>query len=49
MANVGGEVFISGAYSTSYNSVAVGITEGDAGLPTISQQTKAEEVNNTSR
>ncbi len=46
---VGGEVLIVGEYVVTYNSVAIGILEGDAGLPTLSQMTKAEPIANTSK
>lgn len=44
----GGEVLIAGEYTVTWNSVSVGMLEGDAGLPTIEQTTKAEAVDNTS-
>lgn len=46
---VGGEVLIVGEYTATYGGVALGIFEGDAGLPTLSQQTKAEPIANTSK
>lgn len=45
----GGETLICGEYTATYNSVALGIFEGDAGLPTLQQQSKAEPVANTSK
>jgi len=45
----GGEILIAGEYNLTLNGVAVGMFEGDAGLPTIEQVTHAEVVANTSR
>jgi hypothetical protein len=38
---------IAGQYTVTYNSVAVGYMEGDAGCPTIEHTMHAELVNNT--
>lgn len=45
----GGETIIAGQYTCTWNSVALGIMEGDAGLPTLSHQTKAEQLANSDR
>lgn len=44
----GGEIIVAGPYTATYNSVALGIFRGEAGVPTISQQSYADVVNNTS-
>lgn len=43
----GGESLLAGQYTVTWNSVSLGIMEGDQGVPTISQQTAAEMVGNT--
>lgn len=48
MATPGNEVLIAGQYTLTYNGVAVGMTEGDAGSPTIEQTVHSEPVNNSS-
>jgi hypothetical protein len=44
-----GEVILAGEYTVTYSGQAMGIMEGDAGLPTLSQQNKGEPVANTNR
>lgn len=48
MATPGNEILIAGQYTVTYNSVACGMMEGDAGSPTIEQTVHSEPVNNTS-
>ena len=43
----GGETLIAGSYTVTWNSVSVGMMEGDQGCPTLEQNTHAEMVNNT--
>lgn len=45
---VGGEVLVAGPYTVTYGGVAIGIQEGDSGLPTLDQQYASEPVANTS-
>jgi hypothetical protein len=49
MPGPAGEVLIAGEYTATWSGVSVGMFEGDASCPTISQQSKAEPVSNTSR
>ena len=43
-----GEPLIAGEYTVTYNGVALGMMEGDAGLPTLESVSKGEAVDNTS-
>jgi hypothetical protein len=45
---VGSETLVCGPYTATYGGVALGIFEGDGGLPTLEQQYAAEPVANTS-
>ncbi len=45
----GGEVLVAGQYIVTYNSVAVGIMEGDASVPTIEVQNKGKPIDSTDR
>lgn len=45
---VGGETFIAGEYTVSFNSVSLGILEGDSGLPSLEHTMAAEMIANTS-
>jgi hypothetical protein len=45
----GGESILAGEYTLSYNAIALGIFEGDAGLPTLMQTNKGEMVAKTSK
>jgi hypothetical protein len=45
---VGSETLIAGGYTATWNSVALGVFEGDAGLPTVEHTASAEEIGNTS-
>lgn len=45
---VGSESLISGPFTATYASVALGVFEGDSGLPTIERVDSAEDVGNTS-
>ena len=45
----GGEVLIAGQYTTSYSSAAMGIMEGDSGVPTVSQSNEGENIGNTDK
>lgn len=45
---VGSETLIAGPYTATWNSVALGIFEGDASLPTIERTDVVEDVGNTS-
>jgi hypothetical protein len=47
--SIGGAVFTAGQYTVSWNSVALGIMEGDASVPTIQHQNKAEPLANTDK
>lgn len=44
---VGSSVIASGRYTVTWNSVSLGIMEGDAGVPTIEVQTHHELINST--
>jgi hypothetical protein len=44
---VGGETIICGQYTVTWNSVALGIMQGDAGLPTIEHSYVEEPIANT--
>lgn len=44
---IGGAVFAAGRYSVVWNSLALGLMEGDSGLPTLSRINHAEPINNT--
>lgn len=44
----GNESIIAGAYTATWNGVALGIFEGDSGLPTLSHQIMAQNIDNTS-
>ena len=46
---VGSETLIAGQYTVTYNSSSMGIMEGDAGVPTISQSAHEENINNTDK
>lgn len=45
---VGSETLVAGGYTATWNSVALGIFEGDSGLPTNEHTVAAEDVGNTS-
>jgi hypothetical protein len=45
---VGGETLVVGPYTATWNSVALGVFEGDAGLPSLEHQAAGEDVGNTS-
>ncbi len=45
---VGSEVLIAGPYTATYNGVALGVFEGDAGLPTLERTDSEEAIGNTS-
>lgn len=47
MASINGATFIAGQYTVTYNGVAMGIMEGDDGVPTIEQTSHGEEIRNT--
>lgn len=44
---VGGESLICGQYTLTWNSTALGMMQGDAGLPTIEQSGKSEPIGNS--
>lgn len=44
---VGGEVLISGPYAATWNGVALGLTEGEGGLPTLTTMAKSKPVNSS--
>lgn len=46
---INGETLIVGPYVATYNGTAVGIAEGDAGVPTLVQEHKGQPVDNTDR
>ena len=41
---VGSETIVAGSYSATWNSVALGLFENDAGLPVLEQQSSSEPV-----
>jgi len=43
----GGEIVLAGAYNVTWNGAAVGMMEGDAGVPTLEQTTHVESINNS--
>jgi hypothetical protein len=45
---VGSETFIAGEYTVTFGGVALGIQEGDAGLPSLEHSMAAEPIANTS-
>lgn len=45
---VGGETFIVGPYTATWAGTALGIFEGDAGLPVMEHQIMTEDIANTS-
>lgn len=45
---VGSETLVVGPYTATWNSVALGVQEGDAGLPTLEFASSVEPVANTS-
>lgn len=45
---VGSETLIAGAYTATFNSVALGVFEGDSGVPTLEHTMASEPVGNTS-
>jgi len=47
MAAIGAPVFAVGQYSVTFDSVAVGLMQGEEGVPTLIPKTYAHEVNNT--
>ncbi len=49
MALPGSETIIVGPYNVTWNSVTVGMMEGEQGVPTLRQMTKAKRVDNTDR
>jgi hypothetical protein len=46
---VGGELLCDGEYNIVYNAIAVGLFEGDDGVPALGYSAKGERVNKTSR
>lgn len=46
---VGSETIIVGQYTATWNSVALGIMEGDAGVPTIYPAIKGQPIDNTDK
>lgn len=45
----GGETIICGQYTVTYGAVACGIMEGDAGVPTLEQTSKAAPLDSTDK
>lgn len=45
--SAGGEIFLAGQYLVTWDSLDMGIMEGDSGVPTIEQINHAELINNT--
>lgn len=43
----GGEILAAGQYTATYGGVALGMFEGDAGVPTLEHLVKSEPVDNT--
>lgn len=48
MATPGSETLVAGGYTATYGGVALGMFEGDQGLPTLEHTTKSESIANTS-
>ncbi len=46
--SIGSESLVSGPYTVTWNSVDLGVQEGDSGLPRLEHSTKAEAIANTS-
>ena len=44
---VGSEVLVDGQYTLTYNSVALGIMEGDSGIPTLEPTIHAQPIDKT--
>jgi len=47
--SAGSETILAGQYTVTYGGVAMGIMEGDGGVPTIEHSPHGEPVNNTDR
>ena len=46
---VGGELFVAGQYTVTWNSLALGLHEGEGGVPTITWQDHSDPIAKTDR